>query len=231
MSSAPHEQGPREDMCCIAGMMYAKRFLCGPAGNISARIGSERILMTPSVFFKQKLTPEQLIVVNMQGEKVDPVTDANRDLNPTSELPMHLAAYRERPDVGGVVHAHPSYCVALTVAGKEIRSQVLTEAMLFLGKIGVAGYATPTTGELGEAVARVVRGHDCVVLPYHGVIVAGKDMWDAYAKLEVLEQAAEINCLVNRMGGEIPLAKEHVEEMMKLREEMGMKMPGDTELL
>ncbi len=231
MSDASDERKSREDMCCIAAMMYAKRFLCGPAGNISARIGPERILMTPSVFFKQRLTPEQLIVVDMEGAKVEPITDANRDLKPTSELPMHLAAYRERPDVGGVVHGHLSYCVALTVAGKEIRSQVLTEAMLFLGKIGVAEYATPTTGELGDAVARVVRGHDSVVLPYRGVIVAGRDMGDANAKREVLEQAAEINCLVNQMGGEIPLAKQHVEAMMKLREEMGMQMPGDSELL
>ena len=231
MKSADDGRKMREDMCRIAGMMYAKQFLCGPAGNISAKIDDERILMTPSVFFKQRLTPEQLIVVNTKGEKVEPITDANRGLKATSELPIHLAVYRERPDVRGVVHGHPSYCVALTVAGKEVRSQVLTEAMLFLGKIGVADYATPTTPALGDAVAEVVRGHDAVVLPYHGVIVAGSDMWDAYAKLEVLEQAAQINCLVNQMGGEVPLAEEHVRQMMDLREEMGMTMAGDAELV
>jgi L-fuculose-phosphate aldolase len=221
----------REDICTIAGMMYAKELLCGPAGNISARIDDERILMTPSAYFKQRLAPEQLIVVNMQGKKVEPITDASRDLGPTSEVPMHLAIYRERPDVRGVVHGHPSHCVALTVAGKEIRSQVLTEAMLFLGKVGIADYATPTTAELGDAVGRVVRKTDAVVLPYHGVIVAGKDVWDACAKIEVLEQAAQINCLVNQMGGEIPLAAENVRRMMELREKMGMSLPGDAELV
>lgn len=221
----------REKMCVVAQMMYGKGFICGPAGNVSARLDAERILMTPSIFFKQLLTPEQLIVVDYQGKKIGPETDATRGLNPTSETWMHLAIYRERPDVTGVVHGHLTNCVALTVAGKEIRSQVLTESMLFCGKIGVAEYATPTTPELGEAVGRVVKSHDCVVLPYHGVIVAGKDLSDAYAKMEVLEQAAEINCLVQQMGGEVPLAQEHVKAMLELREKMGMSLPGDSELL
>ncbi|MCP4378885.1 MAG: class II aldolase/adducin family protein [bacterium] len=221
----------REDICQIAKMMYAREFIGGPAGNISARLDEDRFLLTPSTPFKQLLTPEQLIIIDSSGKKVGPHTDANRDLNPTSEVPMHLAAYHTRSDVGAVLHGHLSYCVALTAAGKTIRPQVMTEAMLFLGDIGVASYATPTTQELGDNVARVVVDHDCVILPYHGVIVASTDLWAAAAKMEVLEQAAQINCLVNQMGGEKPLDPEHIAGMLALRKKMGMDLPSDANLL
>jgi L-fuculose-phosphate aldolase len=225
------ERKLREDICRIAKMMYAREFIGGPAGNISARLDEDRFLLTPSVPFKQLLSPEQLIIIDSEGRKVGPHTDANRDLTPTSEVPMHLAAYNTRAEVGGVLHGHLSYCVALTAAGKTIRPQVLTEAMLFLGDIGVADYATPTTQQLGDNVAKVVVDHDCVILPYHGVIVAGRDVWAAAAKMEVLEQAAQINCLVNQIGGEKPLAREHIAGMLALREKMGMNLPSDTNLL
>ena len=231
MEFSDKEYQLRKDMCEIAGMMYAKGFIGGPAGNISARLDEERFLMTPSIFFKHRLQPEQLIVVDGEGKKVGPETEATKGLNPTSEVPMHTTIYRKRPDVNGIVHAHPSCCVALTAAGKDIRPHVMTESMLFLGDIAVAEYATPTTVELGENVGKVVTDSDCVILPYHGAIVAGRDMWDACAKLEVLEQAAEICCLVNQMGGEKPLANEYVADMLRLRDKMGMSMPGDKNLL
>ena len=231
MPSSEDHQPLREAVCCIAKMMYGREFIGGPSGTISARLEEDRFLFTPSVPFKQLLEPEQLIIVDGDGRKVGPDAGPAEDLQPTSETPMHLAVYRARPDVGGVVHAHPSYCVALTAAGKPIRPHVLTEAMLFVGDVGMAEYATPTTAELGKKVAAVVVDHDCVVLPYHGVIVAGSDVWKAYAKLEVLEQAAQINCLVNQMGGEKPLEREHVAAMLKLRVQMGMNLPSDSSLL
>jgi len=225
------ERKLREDICQVAKMMYAREFIGGPAGNISARLDEDRFLLTPSLPFKQLLTPEQLIIIDSTGAKVGPHTEANLDLGPTSEVPMHLAAYKMRPDVGGVLHGHLSYCVAMTAAGKTIRPHVLTEGMLFLGDIGVAKYATPTTQELGDNVAEIVVDHDCVVLPYHGVIVASTDIWAALAKMEVLEQTAQINCLVNQMGGEKPMPRENIAGMLELRKKMGMNLPSDENLL
>jgi L-fuculose-phosphate aldolase len=225
------ERKLREDICQVAKMMYAREFIGGPAGNISARLDEDRFLLTPSIPFKQLLTPEQLIIIDSTGKKVGPHTDANRDLTPTSEVPMHLAAYNNRPDVGGVLHGHPSYCVAMTAAGKTIRPHVLTEGMLFLGDIGVAQYATPTTQQLGDNVAAVVVDHDCVILPYHGVIVASTDVWAAAAKMEVLEQVAQINCLVNQIGGEKPMPREQIAGMLALRKQMGMNLASDANLL
>ena len=225
------EKKLRDDMCEIARMMYDKGLICGPAGNISAKLADGKFLLTPSLFFKQRLTPDQLIIVDEQGNKVGPQTTANRDLQPTSETSMHLHTYKNRPDVGAIVHAHPTFCVALSVAGKKIRPQVLTESMLFLGDIGEADYKTPTTDDLGVEVGRLMRSHDCVLLPYHGVTVAGKDMWEACAKLEVLEQTAEICVLVEQLGGEKTLAQPHVKDMLKLRQDWGLAKKSDTNLL
>ena len=225
------EKQLREDICKIARMMYDKDLISGPAGNISARLDENTFLLTPSMPFKQFMTPDQLITVDLNGDKCGIETEANKNLKPTSEVPMHLEAYKLRPDIEGIVHAHPPYTVALTAAGKKFNSKVQTEAMLFLGSVGVADYATPTTDKLGETVAAKVKDYNTIILPYHGAFVAGKTVWDAYSNLEILEFAAKVNYLVYSMGSEAPLPEEHVREMLGLREKWGMALPSDKELL
>ena len=225
------EQELREAICAVARIMYEREMLGGPAGNISARLDRETILLTPSKPFKQLLTPDDIIRLSPDGTKIGPHTDANRDLKPTSEVPMHLAFYNVRPDVGALVHGHPRHCVALTAAGKTIRPQVMTESMLFLGDIGVADYAMPTTAALGENVAKIAETRDCVLLPYHGVIVGGKDVYDAASRLEVLELCAQINADVAMLGGEVPLAERHIADILELRDRMGMARASDGNLL
>jgi len=212
-------------------MMYEREMLGGPAGNISARLDDETILLTPSGLFKQFLTPDQIIRITPQGEKIGPYTDANRDSEPTSEVPMHLAFYNNRPEIHGVVHAHPRHCIALSVAGLPIRPQVLTEGVLFLGNIATADFATPTTKELGDNVEKVIHDGDSVLLPYHGVIVGGTDLMAAYAKLEVLELCAQISTTVAAIGEEKPLPNEEIENILKLRADYGMDLPSDSKLL
>lgn len=225
------EKQLREDICKIAKMMYEKDFISGPAGNISARLDENTFLLTPSMPFKQFMTPDQLITVDLEGNKCGVETEANKNLKPTSEVPMHLEAYKLRPDLNGIVHAHPAYTVALTSAGKKFNPKVQTEAMLFLGSVGVADYATPTTAKLGEVVAEKVPHYNTIILPYHGAFVAGKTVWDAYSNLEILEYAAKVNYLVYSMGSEAPLHQDHVEEMLSLRAKWGMALPSDKELL
>src|SRR5215208_4209023 len=110
------ESSLRGLICHIGRLMHQARYIDGGSGNISARLDSERILATPSGLAKGFLQPDQLIVLDMDGNKIGPGTEANRNLVPTTELLMHLECYRQRPDVFGVVHAHPSTAVALTIA-------------------------------------------------------------------------------------------------------------------
>ena len=108
------EKQLREDICKIAKMMYEKNLISGPAGNISARLDETTFLLTPSMPFKQFMTPDQLITVDLNGQKCGTETEANKNLKPTSEVPMHLEAYKLRPDINGIVHAHPAHICALT---------------------------------------------------------------------------------------------------------------------
>ncbi len=225
------EEQIRQDICTVCKLMYDRQLIGGPAGNVSVRLDENRFLMTPSIAFKQFLTPDQIIIVDTEGKKVGPHTPANQDLRPTSETSMHLQVYQNRPDVISVVHAHPTNCVSLTTAGIPLRTQVLTEGMLFLGFVPTAAYGTPTTEELSQSVSELIKQHDAVLLAYHGAITVGKDLWSAYSRMEVLEQTAAIQIQTTILGGEVLLARPWIEKLLELRGRMGMSAPGDTRLL
>jgi L-fuculose-phosphate aldolase len=212
-------------------MMYDRGLIGGPSGNVSARVGPDRVLLTPSMPFKQFLQPTQIIAVDLDGRKVGPETEANRDLRASSELPTHLDVYRLRPDVGGIVHAHPTYCVALSTAGIALRTNVLTEGMLFLGFVPTADYGMPTTKELSDTVAEFITDHNAVVMSYHGTLTVGEDVMQAYARMEVLEQVAQIQCIVESLGGEKPLPRDQIAKLLELRRRMGHATAGDAGLL
>lgn len=221
----------RDDICRICAMMYSRGLIRGPSGNVSARLSDDRILLTPGGVMKFNLDPDQLIIVNLDGEKIGPHNEINRDLKPTSELPMHLEVYRHRPDVGGVVHAHTSYAVALTVAGLKLHTQVLTEGMLFLGVVPNAPYGTPTTMELSDSIVEFIPDHDAIMLPYHGSITFGHDVWQAFSRTEVIEQVAEIQYFTGQLGGEKRLSKSNIKKMIELRKKYKHNLPSDHKLL
>lgn len=231
MSIERKEAQLRDDICRICAMLYSRGLIRGPSGNVSARLSADRILLTPGGLMKFNLHPDQLIVVNLDGEQVGPFTELNRDLKPTSELPMHLEVYQRRPDVGGVVHAHTSHAVALTAAGLTLRPQVLTEGMLFLGVVPNAPYGTPATTELSNSIVELIPDHDAIMLPYHGSITFGHDVWQAFSRTEVLEQVAEVQYLTRQFGGEKRLSKANIEKIIELRKKYKHNLASDPELL
>ncbi|MBI9046473.1 MAG: class II aldolase/adducin family protein [Anaerolineaceae bacterium] len=231
MNSMENEQQLREDICEVCKMMYSRGLIVGPSGNASAKLDDNHILLTPGGLLKFKMDPDQLIIVDMDGNKVGPGTEANQDLKPTSELSMHLEIYRQRPDIKAITHAHPSNVVALSSCGIQLKPTVLTEGMLFLGPIPTAEYATPTTPELADTLSELIVNHDAIVLPYHGAIIGGHDIWNAFAKMEVIEQLAEIQILTRLIGGDKALPRHHVESMLALRIKYNHQLPGDSMLL
>jgi L-fuculose-phosphate aldolase len=175
------------------------------------------------------MTPEQLIVVDMEGHKVGPVTAANRDLRPTSEVFMHLEAYRQRPDIGGVVHAHPPITVALSIAGVSLADCMLPEVIVNLGLVPTTDYATPASAENVSAIRTIIRTHDGMILQRHGALTVGRDPWEAYMRLESLEQVARITLILQQLGRGQPLPPEQVEKLLDQRRKMGLAHPGEEE--
>ena len=224
------EQQLREQICEIGRLMRQYNYVEGTSGNISARLDDERILATPSGLAKGRMTPDQLIVVNMDGEKVGPYTDANYDLNPTSEILLHLECYHQRPDVNGVVHAHPQTATALTCVGVSLEQCILPEAVIMLGLVPTAPYAAPCGAEVQDSVCSFIADHDAIMMANHGSLTLAADVWTAYLRLEVLEHFANVLFRVQQLGGAKSLPIDEVEKLLSLRRRNGLAHPQDEEL-
>ncbi len=225
MPATPAETELRAEIVRVGRLMHANEFVDGTSGNLSARLGPDRILATPSGLAKGFLEPDQLIVVNLRGE----VMAAGPGLQPTSELLMHLEAYRRRPDVNAVIHAHPITSVALSIAGVSLAECVIPEAIVVLGLVPTTPYATPSSEENQRAISEVIVRHDAIILQYHGTLTVGRDVTEAYLRLETLEHTAKIVALSKLLGGGPALPPEQVTKLIQTRKEWGFARPGDDE--
>src|SRR5688572_21722785 len=191
-------------------------------GNISVRLGPDRLLMTPASVSKGFMTPDMLVVTDLDGTLVSGAPGRK----PSSETMMHLVAYRERPDVGAVVHAHPPLSTGFAVAGIPLDRAVLAEVVTTLGTIPIADYGTPSTRELADAVTPYVRSHDGLLLANHGALALGKDLFSAYYKMETIEHFARISLVARQLGRENLLSREEVSRLQNLRGRYGIAAPA-----
>src|SRR5262245_411548 len=201
----------RQDVVEVGRRLYHKGLIAAADGNISVRMDEDRILTTPSGFNKGRLDPEDLVVTDMKGRKL------YGRLEPSSELEMHLVMYQERRDVCSVVHAHPPHASGFAVAGLSMDQPLLSEVVLTLGAVPLAEYGTPTTPELAAAVRPFARS-DGILLANHGALTVGRDVYQAYDRMETLEHSAHIYVVARTLGSERPLSEEHVAKLERIRE-------------
>lgn len=221
-----NEADLRRQIVSIAQKMYERDFISGIAGNISVRLSSDRILLTPSGGSKADLVPSELLVVDMQGNCVE----GNRACRPSSELPMHLEVYRQRADVGAVVHAHPITCVAMSLVGMSLAPPYIPEALVLLGPIATTPYATPSSTENRDAIAGLIHNHDAIILAHHGTLTVGRTLKEAYDRLEVLEHTARTIALAHQLGTPRMLSEDAVQKLLDLRTRMGLAHEDETDL-
>lgn len=223
------EEHLREQICQIGRLMHQNGYIDGSSGNISARLGDNRILCTPSGLAKGFMSPAQLIVVDMDSNRVDEPDEANAHLRPTSEILMHLECYRQRDDIQGVVHAHPPTAVALTIAGIGMDQCMVPEAIVILGVIPTTPYATPASAENRDAIRDLIREHDGLMLAYHGSLTVADNVWNAYMRLETLEHTAKIMYMAHQLGRIIPLPSHQIDKLIAMRKQLGLMRPGDLQ--
>src|SRR3989338_3680061 len=221
----PSEDFLRSEIVRVGRLMHAHEFVDGASGNISARLEADPLLAPPSGLAKGFLEPDQLIVVNMRGELVRGAPG----LKPTSEMLMHLEAYRRRPDINAVIHAHPVTSVALSIAGISLAECVIPEAVVVLGLIPTTPYATPSSQENQQAISEVIVGHDALILQYHGTLTVGRDLMEAYLRLETLEHTAKIIAPSPLLGGGPALPPPQAAQLIQTRREWGFSRPGDED--
>ena len=170
-------------------------FLPATDGNISVRVDKSKILITPTTRFKENLTAEEILLTDIDGNLLE------GNGFPSSEMMMHLSIYRERADVFSVVHAHPVFTLSLSVSGRSIPTELLSESLVRLGKdVPVAPFAVPGTEEVSESVRPYIKGSNAIILSNHGAVTFGKDIYDAVARMETLEHLSKIAYLCYLLG-------------------------------
>ena len=211
----------RRTLTDVCHRMYRQGYIAAGDGNVSARIDDERVLVTPTGFHKGLITEDDLVVVDLEGRLL---RGANK---PSSEFMMHALAYRERPDVRAVVHAHPPMTVALALAGVTLAQCLLSETCLVLGPILTAPYSTPTTEEVPRVLQPYVRQANAIVMDRHGALTLGRDLLEAYNRLEAMEHASKITQAARAIGPLTPLSATEVDKLQALAKQLGIPRPPD----
>ncbi|HHV30528.1 MAG TPA: class II aldolase/adducin family protein [Clostridium sp.] len=200
----------REQIVKVSKLMYDKGMVNAFAGNLSVRDG-DNLYITPSGICKGFLREDMIVKTDMNGNVLEGM------YRPSSEIKLHLGIYRERKDVYSVAHAHPPYTTAYAVANKAIESKACAEMVIFFEKIPLAAYGTPSTDEIFSGVEEYINEYDVILLANHGIVSAGRDVFDAYFKLEAAEDIAKTLILSQVLGGEKDLPEGKLKELGDIR--------------
>jgi len=215
----------RREMIRVGRLMWERGFVAATDGNLSARMGANRLLVTASGVSKGFLSDEDLVIIRMDGEPVS--SYRGRDSRPSTEIALHLEVYRQRPDVNAVVHAHPPLATAFTIAGVSLARCVIPEVIVALGGIPTAEYATPGTPEVPVSIQQAIGDYDAMILAHHGSLTVGDTLWEAYLRLEKVEHTAEITLAAQQLGQVNTLSPQAVEKLAEKRRELLQRQGRD----
>jgi L-fuculose-phosphate aldolase len=211
----------RRHLVEICHRLYRQGMIAAGDGNVSARIDDERVLVTPTGMHKGFITEADLVVVDVHGRLLKGTR------KPSSEFLMHELVYLERPDMRAVVHAHPPITVGLALAGVTLAQCVLSETCLVLGPILTAPYSTPTTHEVPTVLRPYVRQSNAVVMDRHGALTYGRDLDEAYNRMEAMEHASKITHAARALGPVSPLPPHEVDKLQALAQRLGIPRAPD----
>jgi len=170
-------------------------FVPATDGNVSARSGRGWLLITPSMLPKGSLSTRQILEVDLEGRVL------SGQGRPSSEIKMHLEVYRHRPEVGAVIHAHPPAATAFAACRLPLDIPILPEAVVMLGPVPLAKYATPSTEEVPRSIAHLLRKYNAILLANHGVLTYGKTLPEALERMERTEHLARVILIARLLGG------------------------------
>jgi L-fuculose-phosphate aldolase len=195
----------------ICQRLYQRGFIVGTEGNVSVRVTTDRIWITPSGHHKGMMRPEELLLIDLEGQ-----VHAGQG-RPSSETPMHLACYQSRDDIVSVVHAHPPIATAMTVAGWSLATDLLPEAVIVLGDVPTVPYHLPSTWDFAHQVGQAIHHTNAALLENHGAVAVGSSLQAAFNTMETIERAAQIFSIAKTLGHVRPLSSEAIEALRGLR--------------
>lgn len=224
------EQNEAKELICELGRRaYNKGFVSGSDGNLTIKTGDNEIWGTPTGVSKGFMKPENLVKLDLEGNVLE-----KGELNPSSEIKLHLRIYKENPDINSVVHAHPPYGTVFAIACKPLDEALMPESVVYLGAVPVAEYAKPGSEGVADSIAGFANEYNACFLANHGTLTWGDDAQclEGFYRLESLEQACKINLHLHHMIQDIsPLTREQVDELYDLRKKSGFKRGGVLRIL
>jgi L-fuculose-phosphate aldolase len=209
----------REQMCEIGRRIYNKGFAAANDGNISLRLGEDRVLCSPTRVSKGFMKPDDLCIVDLDGKQV------SGKRKRSSEILLHLTIMKARADVKSVVHCHPPHATAFAVAREPIPKCVLPEIEVFLGEIAISPYETPGGQSFADTVLPYVKDTETILLANHGTVTYGSDLEDAYFKTEIIDAYCRILILARQIGRVNYYTDEKAAELLKLKPKLGISDP------
>jgi len=211
------EREHRQDICDVGRLVYQKGWVAANDGNITIRLDGERILATPTGVSKGMMQPDDLIILDNDGRKLQGRREG------TSEILMHLTIYKMRPDVRSVVHAHPPVATGFATVGRSLNQALLPEVIIGLGCVPLAAYGLPGTPALTEPMLPLIPRYDAILMANHGAVCYGEDVWRAFFRMETVEHFARINLVAELLGGPNVLPREEVQKLLDSRTRYGVK--------
>ncbi len=197
----------RKEIVEIGRRCYERGYVAATDGNMSCRVAGDLIAATPAGLCKGMLAVDDIVVLDAAGRRVE----GNREAS--SEILLHLEIYKERPDVGGVVHAHPPTATGFAVARMPLAECVLPEVITTLGNVPLAPYATPSTTEVPESIRPKLRDYNAFLLANHGTVTLGATLLEAYFTLEKVEQFARVMLVARQLGRVSVLTADDVKKL------------------
>ncbi len=219
----PSDWEAKEQIVEFGRLAAEKGFVIATEGNLSALVSPDTLWITPADLNKGRLSISALVKLKLDG------TVIGGSGAPSSEAKMHLRVYMENPAARGVVHCHPLYATSFGIAGIALDAPLLAEPMLALGPVPVARYAKPGTYDVPDSIAPFCNDYNAVLLSNHGALAWGRDLQEAYYRMEIMEAYAKFMFVSRLLGRARLLSNEQLAELYALKLEKGLgtvKMPA-----
>lgn len=209
----------KQQICEIGRRVYAKGFAAANDGNITVRLNDKQVLCTPTMVSKGFMKPDDVCKVDYEGKQLAGTKKR------TSEVLLHLAIYKARPDVNAVVHCHPPHATAFAVAQEPIPKCILPEVEVFLGEVPMAVYETPGTQKFAETVLPYVKECNTIILANHGTVTFGPTLENAYFNTEIIDAYCKILILARQLGRVNYFTEQQTRELLDLKKRIGYDDP------
>lgn len=212
MGEFEKEDKCREALANTCKKMYELGWALNQGGCISIRIDENNFLYNPK-HSKDLISDQDLVKIDMSGKQV------GGDLEPDSGILLHIGIYANREDVKAIVHAHPPYGTVYSMMDTPLDKCILTDQILSIGAIPVVEYGSPGSKEIPDNLIKYLPDNNSFLLANHGAVTVGKDIYEAWDRMECLELTSQIYLLSKSLDKINPISEENVKKILKIRKE------------